>query len=81
LDKGVGRNLSSPLTQIVETGSPGAGGDILTLIAYTSIHQKIMDLNFVIPLGDYHTTYYPAPIFLSTWNYVVSGEQKRFSDC
>ncbi|XP_046653529.1 sulfoquinovosidase-like isoform X2 [Daphnia pulicaria] len=53
-EQGVGRNLSSPLTQIVESGSPGAG-------------------------GDYHTTYYPAPIFLSTWNYVISGKQKRYS--
>lgn len=51
--KGVGRNLSSSLTQIVERGSPGAG-------------------------GDYHTTYYPVPMFLSTWNYVVTGKQERF---
>lgn len=53
-EQGVGRNLSSPLTEIVETGSPGAG-------------------------GDYHTTYYPAPIFLSTWNYVILGKQERYS--
>ena len=26
--------------------------------------------------GDYHTTYYPAPIFMSNLKYVIQGEQE-----
>lgn len=50
--RGVGRNRSSPLTEIVEVASPGAG-------------------------GDYHTTYYPIPMFISHRIYAVQSNHKR----